>query len=146
MDKLMECPRCGRGTCYEQQAEEVTQRFCMGCGFTTHSGMKEDSPAVKQILQSSPELYKDLLHTDKDGYVWFPSTLTLPGQGMVFVDGTSKEDWKWAVVKAVPIEKKERKKFPKGQTHKMDVQNRVLFEQHEFMACLMEIGFFGEQI
>lgn len=146
MDKLKECPRCGRGTCYEQQSEKETQWFCMGCGFASNSQMKENTLAMKQVLETSPELFKDLLFTDPEGYVWFPSTMTLPGKGMIFADGTSKEDWKWSVVKAVPIEKKERKKFPKGQTHKMDVQNKLSYEQHEFMVCLMEIGFFGEEV
>ena len=146
MDKLKECPRCGRGTCYEQQLEEETQWFCIGCGFASNSQMKEATPAMKRVLETSPELFKDLLFTDSEGHVWFPSTMTLPGKGMIFADGTSKEDWKWTVVKAVPIEKKERKKFPKGQTHKMDVQNKLSYEQHEFMVCLMEIGFFGEEV
>src|SRR6056300_287713 len=105
MEKLIECKRCGSNACLEQQInEEVTTHLCMGCGFTTSTLMTEKSEIVKTALETSPELYKDLIHTDQDGFVWMPSTVTLPNKGMVFVDGTSTEDWSWAAVKAIPLE------------------------------------------
>ena len=113
----------------------------MGCGFTTSTVMTEGSEPIKAILESSPELYKDLMHTDADGCIWVPSTITLPNRGMVFLDGTSATDWKWAAVKAVPLQEGD-KKLSENQTHRMDMQNVQHFAERDFMDALEVIGFF----
>lgn len=142
MDNLVICKRCGSNACYEQKiSEEVTTHLCMGCGFTTSTMMTENSEPVKTALESSPELYKDLMHKDADGLIWFPSTMALPNKGMVFVDGTTKDDWKWAAVKAIPLQEGD-KKVSDDQTHKMDMQNVKHFEERDFMDALETIGFF----
>lgn len=143
MDKLTDCKRCGSNACYEQHInEQLTTWLCMGCGFTTSTVMTEGSQPVKQALESSPELYKDLLYKDVDGHIWMPATVTLPAKGMVFIDGSTKENWKWAAVKAVEIVKEEQHKYPEGQTHKMDMKGARQFEQREFMDALEVIGFY----
>lgn len=143
MDRLTDCKRCGSNACYEQHInEQVTTWLCMGCGFTTSTVMTEDSQATKNALEASPELYKDLLHKDQDGHVWMPSTVTLPGKGMVFIDGGTKDNWRWAAVKAVEILKEEKHKYPEGQTHKMDMKGAQYFTQRDFMDALEVIGFY----
>jgi hypothetical protein len=68
METMVICPHCGGNACYEQQInEEVTTHFCFGCGFTTSTLMQADSKLVKETLENSPELYKDLLYTDDSG-------------------------------------------------------------------------------
>lgn len=142
MEQLTICKRCGSNACYEQQVnEEVKTWLCMGCGFTTSTLMVEGSEPIKTILESSPELYKDLMHTDADGCIWVPSTITLPNRGMVFLDGTSAKDWKWAAVKAVPLQEGD-KKLNENQTHKMDMKNVKHFQEKDFMDALETIGFF----
>ena len=97
-DKLVEGP-FGSNACYENIVDaNTTTWMCMGSGYTTSTLMKEDSQLVKDTIETSPELYKDIKHIDKEGRVWFPATITLPGQGMVFADGSGKEDWKWSGV------------------------------------------------
>ena len=146
-DKLVDGP-FGSNACYEQNftqdGKEVTTWLCFGSGYTTSTLMTEGYKPVTDLMETSPELYKDLMHTDKDGKVWFPSTITLPAKGMVFVDGTNKKDWKWAAVKAVPLSEEEKKsgKFPKEQEYKMDVLNGKKFGQGDFMDACEEIGFF----
>lgn len=143
MDKLTDCKRCGSNACYEQGVNESTTTWlCMGCGFTTSTLMIEGSEVIKNILETSPELYKELLHTDQDGHIWVPSTVTLPKKGMVFIDGTDKSNWKWSAVRAIPILKEEQHKYPEGQTHKMDMKNARHFEQRDFMDALEVIGFY----
>jgi hypothetical protein len=143
MDKLTNCKRCGSNACYEQHInEQLTTWLCMGCGFTTSTVMTEGSQPVTQALESSPELYKDLLHKDEDGHMWMPATVTLPGKGMVFIDGSTQENWKWAAVKAVEILKEEQHKYPEGQTHKMDMKGAQNFQQRDFMDALEVIGFY----
>ena len=143
MDKLTVCKRCGSNACYEQQIDESnTSWMCMGCGFVTNTLMKEGSPLVNKTLETSPELYKDLMFIDQDKYVWFPGTITLPAKGMVFVDGTSKENWRWAAVKAVPLQEGD-KKISEDQTHKMDMKGAQYFKERDFMDALEAIHFFA---
>lgn len=145
MEQLVTCKRCGSNACLEQQVnEEVTTQLCMGCGFTTSTLMTEGSEVVTTALETSPELYKDLMHKDQDGNVWMPSTLTLPNKGMVFVDGTNTKDWQWAAVKAVPLEEGD-KKLSDDQTHKMDMKNLKHYAERDFMDALEHIGFFALQ-
>lgn len=143
MDKLTQCRRCGSDACYEQKVDENTSTwFCYGCGFTTSTLMKKNSSIVKQTLEVSPELYKDLMYVDQENYAWFPATVTLPGKGMVFVDGTSKKDWKWSAVKAIPLEEGD-KKVSDDQTHKMDMKGVKYFKEKDFMDAMEEIGAFA---
>ena len=145
-DTLTTCRRCGGNACYEQQVSpEAKTWMCMGCGFSTSSDLKGNSELATQTLETAPELYRDLLHIDDEDYRWFPATITLPGQGMVFVDGSSKDDWQWSAVKAIEINDEDRKTktYPEGQTHRMDMKNAKKFGQKDFMDALEDIGFFN---
>ena len=142
-EKMITCPHCGGNACYEQQvSEEVTTNFCFGCGFSTSTLMTVNSRLLTETLDTSPSLYKDLMYTDDKNQVWFPATVTIPEKGMVFLDGTSKDSWKWAAVKAVTILEEEKSKFPKDQKYKMDTKNTKFFEQRDFIDALDAIGFF----
>ncbi len=149
-DTLVEGP-FGSNACYEQTFEqdgkEVKTWMCFGSGFSTSTFMNKDSDLVKNTIETSPELYKDLMHIDKNDRAWFPATITLPEKGMVFADGTSKDDWKWAAVKAIPITEEDRKikQFPADQKYKMDMENKSLHNQNDFMDALEQIGFFSIQ-
>tara|TARA_X000001316_G_C918441_1_gene32600 strand:- start:64 stop:501 length:438 start_codon:yes stop_codon:yes gene_type:complete len=143
MDKLIECKRCGGNACYEQKIDENTTTWmCMGCGFTTSTLMVKDGEVVNNAIETSPELYKDLMFEDTDKRVWLPATITLPGKGMVFIDGTDKNDWQWAAVKAIPLQEGD-KKVAEDQTHKMDMKNVKHFKQKDFMDALENIGFYS---
>jgi len=84
------------------------------------------------------------MHTDKNDRAWFPSTITLPGKGMVFADGTSKNKWEWSAVKALKITEEDRKikQYPSDQDYKMDMANAKRFKSTDFMDALEVIGFF----
>ena len=148
-DKLVEGP-FGSNACYENVIDENTTTWmCMGSGYTTSTLMKEDSQLVKDTIETSPELYEDIKHVDKEGKVWFPATITLPGQGMVFADGTNKDDWKWSGVLTKKLTKEEidSGKYPQGQEFKMDMENMKAFDKDKgFMDALEYIGFFQIQV
>lgn len=144
-DQLVECNRCGGNACYEQHIDENTTTWlCMGCGFTTSTMMLEGGKLVHDLMETSPELYKDLLFKDSNNRMWAPSTITLPGKGMVFLDGTNKDEWQWAAVKAVTITEEDRnlKQYPADQVYRMDMPNAKYFGQREFMDALEVIGFY----
>ena len=141
-DKLVVCARCGGNACYEQQINsEITTWLDWGCGFTTSTLMTEGSEIVKQAIETSPELYKDLMFKDTSGRIWLPATLTLPAKGMIFIDGTDKANWKWAGARAIPLQEGD-KKVSEDQTHKMDMKNVKHFEQKDFMEAADYIGMF----
>ncbi len=149
-DQLVDGP-FGSNACYEQVITDgntnttITTWMCFGSGFTTSTLMTEGSNLVKQAIETSPELYKDLMHKDEKGLVWLPATITIPEKGMVFVDGTDKKNWKWAGVKAIPLAEGD-KKMSKEQTHKMDMQNVKHFNQNDFMDAAEYIGMFEVDI
>ncbi len=148
-DQLVEGP-FGSNACYEQtfeqQGQQIKTWLCFGSGFTTSTLMTEGSKVVKDLLETSPELYKDLLHTDKQKRVWAPATISIPEKGMVFLDGNSKDIWNWSAVKAVPITEEDRKgkRFPKDQTHRMDMTNLKQYAQNDFMTALEYIDFYKQ--
>lgn len=140
-DQFTKCKRCESSLCYEQTISEDTKTWlCLSCGFTTSTALQVGSEAVKLISESSPDLYKELMFHDTDSLVWTPSTITVPEVGMIFIDGSSSTDWKWKFVPAVKLTKDELKKFPAGQTHKMDLKAGKVFEQDEFGQAMAELN------
>ena len=136
----------GSNACYEQsfeqEGQEIKTWLCFGSGFTTSTLMTEGSKTLNDLLETAPELHKDLLHKDKKGLIWMPATITLPEKGMVFLDGKNKEDWIWRAVKAVKIPEEDKGKYPEGQDYKMDMAGGKEYGKKEFMDALEHIGFY----
>lgn len=144
-DTFEKCKRCESDLCYRQQIDEkVSTWLCLSCGFTTNTYLTEGSEAVNRIYETSPELYKDLLYKDDENKIWAPSTITLPDKGMVFIDGTSVDNWVWKAVKAIPItnEDRQKKNYPEGQEYRMDMENGKAFNQNNFSLALDQIEFY----
>jgi hypothetical protein len=143
MDALDICP-CGQSdACYTQQVNEnIKNKQCYGCGFLSNSLMKEGEPFYEQQFELLPELYKDLIWEDNDGYKWMPTTVNIHDKGLVFAYGSNPQEWKWGAVKAVLIEENERSKYPNpispGEfyTHKTDMTTMKLFDKHDFIEAL----------
>jgi hypothetical protein len=144
MDNLTICKRCGGDACYETVTDTLVSYWCMGCGFTTNTLTLKDSPLHDQLLESLPELYKDLLYEDEDGFVWSPSTINIPEKGMVFIDGRNKDDWQWAAMLSTETTKEERANNPilKNQMRKMDKSTLKYFKERDYMNALEYIGMF----
>jgi len=146
-DNLVICNHCGSDACYMiENSPEVKTYSCFGCGFTTNSLMKEGEEFYKQQLETLPELYKDVMIKDNEGLIWMPTTINNPQNGMVFYNGTSVENAKWASVKAVKVEETEKEKYPiKGKPGefyewRMDMTTMKAFEMKEFMDALEYIN------
>jgi hypothetical protein len=154
MEKLVDCKRCSGNACYEQVLtpddinEIVTTWMCMGCGFTTSTLMKENGKLHTELLDTAPELYKDLLYVDDTKNVWAPSTITIPKKGMVFIDGTTKDNWNWTAVRAIKLTQEEIKsgQYPEGNEYKMDMTNKKVFSKSDFMDAMENIGFFNIEV
>ena len=161
-DKLIECKCCKSNACYESEfttQEGLVQTWlCMTCGFTSNSTMTTDSDTLKQTLELTAELIKDL-RQDHDGTAWFPTVISMPEKGMIFpepIKNTStlkvKQDWKWTVVKAILIPKDEQEKYPDPRNpgtfykHKMDMKNPQRYRKLEFMDAAEELGMFDRNL
>lgn len=150
-DNLTICSHCGSDACYVVENSSTIKTYsCFGCGFTTNSLMKEGEEFYSQQLEVLPEVYKDSIFEDKDGLKWMPTTINLPQQGMVFYNGTTKENAKWAAVKAVKVTEEEKEKYPvKGKPGefyewRMDMTTIQSFEMRDFMEALSYIGVLPE--
>jgi hypothetical protein len=141
-DRLIECSRCGGDCCFEQEVtNEITLYSCFGCGFNSSTLMKKNGDFLNEQLEFLPELYKDLLFEDTNDQCWLPSTINLPTQGMVgmvFANGSNKDNWKWAAVKAIEVTEDEKEKYPipnkkdEYYKHRMDMTTMKIFEKGLF--------------
>ncbi len=108
--------------------------------------MKEGNEFYEQQMGVLPELYKDVVFKDEDDLMWMPIVINLPTQGMVFYNGTTKENAKWSAVKAVKVAEEEKEKYPiKGKSgefyeFRMDMSTIMNYEMKEFMEALSYIG------
>ena len=114
--KLVNSPFCDSDACYESEFQtqdgKIKTWLCMTCGFTTNTTMTDDSDALKQTLELTADLIKDL-RQDHDDLAWFPTAITMPEKGMIFPEPIKDtKDWGWTVVKAIPIPEDEQHRYP----------------------------------
>lgn len=164
-DKLVNSPICDSNACYESefQTEDgpVKTWLCMTSGYTSNTTMTLGSEVLKQALELTADLIKDLRqdHIPPGGgekIAWFPTAITMPNKGMIFPEpvkgeltSEGKPDWKWAVVKAIPIPEEEQEKYPDPRNpgtyykNRMDMKNIKRFEKLKFMDAAEELGMFA---
>lgn len=143
-DGLVPCPCCGSNLCYAQRHEDDVETWiCMTCGHTSSTYMKKGTPEEQAVTDKQPSLYKDLSFTDKDGYVWYPATMTVPDKGMVYIDGTSPEDWEWVAVPMRKLTTKEKRmKQFKGKEYVVDSSKTQKFGKEGFLEAALSLGMF----
>ena len=158
-DILVNSPICDSNACYESefQTQEGTVKtwLCMTSGYTSNTTMTLDSEALKQTLELTAELIKDLRqdHIPPGGgekLAWFPTAITMPEKGMIFPEPIKDtNDWGWTVVKAIPIPEEEQEKYPDPRNpgsnykYKMDMKNPKRFGKLNFMDAAEELGMFN---
>jgi hypothetical protein len=160
-DKLVNSPVCNSDACYESEfmtpeGNPVKTWLCMTSGYTSNTTMTLDSEGLKQTLELTADLIKDLrLDLVPPGggekLAWFPTTITIPGEGMIFpepIKGTT--EWAWTVVKSIPVPEDEQYKYPNptkpGTFYKnrMDMKGLKRFGKMCFMDAAEELGMFGK--
>ena len=135
-DKMTKCPHCEGDFCYEYHHPQFVQWMCFNCGFGSNTHMIKDSEFVTSSKETLPELVKDLEFTDPDGLVWYPSVINVPEKGMLFPNGGSKDNWWWTVAPLVEIKEEEKERFPKEQTHKVDLTQFTHFPKENFAHAI----------
>ena len=160
-DKLVNSPICDSNACYESEFQieggTVKTWLCMTSGYTSNTTMTLDSDTLKQTLELTAELIKDLrqAHVPPGGgekLAWFPTAITMPDKGMIFPEpAKGKEKWKWAVVKAIPIPEEEQHKYPDATNpgtfykNRMDMKSIKRFDKLCFMDAAEELGMFKKE-
>lgn len=144
-DQLTTCRKCGSPLCYERHSESIIFWDCLQCGYSTNTLLLVNTEAVLSYQSMVPRLFQDIKYVDSDGLVWFPTTVTKEGVGIIFPDGTSKDNWRWAVARHVPVEEAEKERFKKkdGTYHKYktDMKNVLHFDKEYFSKALESLGF-----
>ena len=172
-DKLVISPVCGGNACYESELQTqdgiIKTWLCMTSGYTTNTTMTLDSESLKQTIELTAELIKDLRLDlvppgGKVKLAWFPTVITMPNKGMIFpepqtyiestVNGEQigeEKTWGWTVVKAIPIPEDEQHKYPDptnpgiNYKHRMDMKGKKRYGKLEFMDAAEELGMFAKQ-
>lgn len=136
-DELRECSRCGSDACYKQEVtKDISIEMCYGCGFQSNSLMEKGSEFFNEQWELLPELYKVLMDEEEEtGKIWMPSTINLKEKGMIFADGNSRDNWRWAGVKSIPDEEK---------GYKTDMTTLKHFKERDFIEALSYIGVLPE--
>tara|TARA_Y100000361_G_scaffold151133_1_gene168005 strand:+ start:2017 stop:2487 length:471 start_codon:yes stop_codon:yes gene_type:complete len=152
MDNLVICDRCGSDACYVQEVNDKIKNYqCYGCGFISNSLLKKDSRFFEEQIELLPNLYKELMGEAEDGKIWMPSTVNQPEKGMIFANGKSVDNWKWAAVLAVPVTEEEKEKYPipnkKGEYYewRMDMDTMKEFDEKDYIEALDYIGIFSAE-
>ena len=176
-DKLVDSPICDSNACYESEFKTqdgtIKTWLCMTSGYTSNTTMTLDSEELKQTLELTADLIKDLRqdHVPPGGgekLAWFPTAITMPDKGMIFpepitgiddkgngikevVKGAQTKLWAWTVVKAIPIPEDEQEKYPDPTNpgtfykYKMDMKNMKRFDKLNFMDAAEELGMIGDK-
>ena len=167
-DKLVNSPVCDSNACYESEFQTqdgvVKTWLCMTSGYTSNTTMTLDSEALKQTLELTAELIKDLrLDLVPPGggetLAWFPTCITMPKKGMIFPEPIKDtnpaglaNDWGWTVVKAIPIPEEDQHKYPDPRNpghnyeHRMDMKNLKRYDKLCFMDAAEELGMFDPNL
>lgn len=152
------CPHCGGHHCFEESqdiptpngdgTESVTSWMCTDCGYTATTLNKEGSEIISSYEETTAELIKDLRWVDANtNLVWYPIVLNFPTYGIIFPDGTDKDNWTWMAAPAVDIAEESQSNFPipgqpgKFYTRRVDMESGRHFNPEEFTQACEFIGF-----
>jgi hypothetical protein len=151
-EEIIDCPKSGGNLCYKIEiTPEIFNYMSLSCGFWTNSFMKEDQEFYMQQMETLPELYKDLAWTDPETeLIWLPNTINVEDKGMIFANGPSAQNWKWAAVKSIAVTEEEKHKYPipkkpgEFYEHRMDMTTMKTFDERDFIEALSYIGLLPE--
>ena len=160
-DKLVDSPVCDSNACYESEftTEDgpIKTWLCMTSGYTSNTTMTLDSEVLKETLEYTADLIKDLrLDLVPPGggekLAWFPTAITMPEKGMIFPEPIKKgsKEWQWTVVKAIDIPEENQHKYPDPTNpgtfyqNRMDMKNMKRYGKLEFMDAAEELGMFAK--
>lgn len=145
-DTLINCPMTGQeGTCFVTEVNnKIKTYYSFSSGFWTNSLMKEGEEFYEEQMRNIPELYKDLAWVDEEtGLTWIPNLVNIEDKGMVFINGSSKDEWHWTAVKSVKVSEEEKDKY-QGKEYRVDMSTAKHFHKNDFIEAIDEIKGFED--
>jgi len=146
------CPVDGLGNCFHERLEEGDAYMSFDCGYASNEHYKIGSEAIENVLRDAPQLITDLAVEDEArGIVWIPSVIQIPEKGIVFPDGTSKDQWGYRFAPEIEIPEEEQQKWPiEGQdgkfyTNRLDMENSIAYESWQFADAIANLGLVIEE-
>ena len=146
METKIDCPVCKSKNCFESIEENITSYLCLSCGYTSNSLLKENSESLAKVLETTPQLVKDLQVYDFTREIyWLPTVINMGDRGIIYPEGTT-DSWKWKYAKVVDVPKESQKKYPipnkDDEYYKtmLDVENAEEFESTEFLEACKAMG------
>jgi len=143
-DKLVKCSHCGSEMCYTTPINETSWAFnCPSCGFTANDFIKDGEYDIEKFEEHMPELYKDLKSVDTEGRVWYPIVVQ-NDEGIVFIDGATKDNWTWSAIKNRALTEDEAKVYidqkKEVPNHKSDTSTKRNFGKIGFLEAVSYIN------
>ena len=146
METKITCPVCKSKNCFESIDNNITSYLCLRCGYTSNSLLKESSESLEKILETTPQLAKDLQIFDSTRELyWIPTVINMGDRGIIYPEGTT-DNWKWKYAKVVDVPKESQKDYPipgkDDEYYKtmLDVENAEEFENTEFLEACKAMG------
>tara|TARA_R110001592_G_C13117032_1_gene745479 strand:+ start:926 stop:1414 length:489 start_codon:yes stop_codon:yes gene_type:complete len=141
------CPVDGLGNCFQERLPEGDTYMSFDCGYASNEHYKIGSEAVENVLSKAPQLIQELAFDDNArGIVWIPSVVQIPNKGIVFPDGTSKDQWGYRFAAEIEIPEEEQKDWPiegkDGEFYKarLDMDNSTPYESWQFSDAIANLG------
>lgn len=147
-DSVTTCPVCGFTNCPVEPLEEENHEsyLCTECGYTATTYNKKHSKVLKQLLDNSAQIIKDLKFFDEERLIyWFPAVINMPNLGILFPEGNEVE-WQWVFAPVVQIPEEERQNWPVPGKDNEFYDSRLALEQakkysnDKFRDALNEMG------
>ena len=146
METKITCPVCKSKNCFESIDNNITSYLCLRCGYTSNSLLKESSESLEKILETTPQLAKDLQIFDSTRELyWIPTVINMGDRGIIYPEGTT-DNWKWKYAKVVDISEELQKDYPipgtdgEYYTTMLDVENAEEFKSTEFLKACKSMG------
>ena len=146
METKITCPVCKSKNCFESIDNNITSYLCLRCGYTSNSLLKESSESLEKILETTPQLAKDLQIFDSTRELyWIPTVINMGDRGIIYPEGTA-DSWKWKYAKVTDVPKESQKDYPipgkDDEYYKtmLDVENAEEFENTEFLEACKAMG------
>ena len=143
------CNNCGSMRCFESYTEPRTHEsyLCVQCGYMSLSLYKPGSDVLKNMLEKSADIVGLLQKEDKErDMVWLPAVLNMGDRGIIYPEGTDKNDWHWKYAKTKQLTEEERKDYPipdkEGEFYKsiLAVKSAKTYDRLDFISACKDMG------
>ena len=140
MERVIDCPHCkDTDSCFEEVQVEFSSFMCFKCGFMSDSRFEKDSLQAIENEKNTPKLVTELKFHDRErDIIWYPSVINMGQLGLIFPEG-HPSSWSWRYAPVVEVIEDEKEEYG-GHTHRLDMENALVFDKNDFLSACKEMG------